>query len=122
MTCTDSFSKWPEAKAFQAKTAVNVADILYELLTRYGAAKIVISDQGREFVNQVNEELFRLTRTDHRIASPYHPQTNGLDERMNQTIKGSLVKYVNENQNDWDVHVPSVLFAYRTSIHDSTKY
>ena len=61
MTCTDSFSKWPKVKAFQAKTAVNVADFLYELLTRYGVAKIVISDQGREFVNQVNEELFRLT-------------------------------------------------------------
>jgi hypothetical protein len=122
MTCTDSFSKWPEAKPLKDKTAIGVADFLYELLTRYGVAEVIISDQGREFVNQINEELFRLTGTDHRISSAYHPQTNGLDERMNQTIKTSLVKYVNENQTDWDVHVSSVLFAYRTSVHDSTKY
>ena len=122
MTCTDSFSKWPEAKPLKDKTAIGVADFLYELLTRYGVAEVIISDQGREFVNQINEELFRLTGTDHRISSAYHPQTNGLDERMNQTNKTSLVKYVNENQIDWDVHVSSVLFAYRTRVHDSTKY
>ena len=29
----------------------------------------------------------------------------GLDERMNQTLKGALVKFVNENQDDWDMHV-----------------
>ncbi|CAB4007441.1 retrotransposable element [Paramuricea clavata] len=87
MTCTDSFSKWPEAKPLKDKTAIGVADFLYELLTRYGVAEVIISDQGREFVNQINEELFRLTGTDHRISSAYHPQTNGLDEHMNQTIK-----------------------------------
>ena len=81
-----------------------------------------MSDQGREFVNKVNQELFKLCGTDHRISSAYHPQTNGLDERMNQTLTGALVKFVNENQDDWDVHIKSVLFAYRTSKNDSTKF
>ena len=30
--------------------------------------------------------------------------------------------FVNENQNDWDVHIKSILFAYRTSKNDSTKF
>lgn len=47
---------------------------------------------------------------------------NGLDERMNQTLTTALVKFVNENQDDWDVHIKSVLFAYRTSKNDSTKF
>lgn len=81
-----------------------------------------MTDQGREFVNKVNVELFQLTGTDHRISSVYHPQTNSLDERMNQTLKGALVKSVNENQDDWDVHLKSVLFAYRTSKYHSTKF
>ena len=81
-----------------------------------------MSDQGREFVNRVNEELFNLCGTDHRISSAYHPQSNGLDERMNQTLTRALVKFVNENQNDWDVHIKSILFAYRTSKNDSTKF
>jgi hypothetical protein len=99
-----------------------VAEFLYDLVTRYGVAEIVMSDQGREFVNQVNQKLFKLCGTDHRISSAYHPQTNGLDERMNQTLKGALVKFVNENQDDWDVHIKSILFAYRTSRNDSTKF
>jgi len=81
-----------------------------------------MSDQGREFVNKVNQELFKLCGTDHRISSAYHSQTNGLDERMNQTLTTALVKFVNENQDDWDVHIKSVLFAYRTSKNDSTKF
>ena len=81
-----------------------------------------ISDQGREFVNSLNEKLFLLTGTEHRIASAYHPQTNGLDERLNQTVTKSLVKYINADQNDWDENLESVLFSYRTSFHSTTKY
>ena len=99
-----------------------MAEFLYDLLTRYGVAEIIMLDQGREFVNKVNQALFEMCGTDHRISSAYHPQTNGLDERMNQTLKGAIVKFVNENQDDWDIHVKSVLFAYRTSKHASTKY
>ena len=81
----------------------------------------MISDQGREFVNKVNRCLFKMTNTEHRISSAYHPQTNGLVERFNQTLKRSLVKLVNDNQNDWDELLDGVLFAYRTSIQKSTQ-
>ena len=60
--------------------------------------------------------------TDHRISSAYHPQSNGLDERMNQTLMRAMVKFVNDNHDDWDVHLKSILFTYRTSKNDSTKF
>ena len=81
----------------------------------------MISDQGREFVNKVNRCLFKMTNTEHRISSAYHPQTNGLVERFNRTLQRSLVKLVNDNQNDWDELLDGVLFAYRTSIQKSTQ-
>lgn len=81
----------------------------------------MISDQGREFVNKVNRCLFKMTNTEHRISSAYHPQTNGLVERFNQTLQRSLVKLVNDYQNDWDELLDGVLFAYRTSIQKSTQ-
>ena len=55
-----------------------------------------------------------MTKTEHRISSAYHPQTNGLVERFNQTLQRSLVKVVNENQTDWDEKLDGVQFAYRT--------
>ena len=88
---------------------------------RYGCTEVLISDQGREFVNKVNQKLFELTKTEHCISSVYHPQTNGLVERFNQTLQRSLVKFVNTNQTNWDEKLDGVLFAYRTAPQKSTK-
>ena len=82
----------------------------------------VQSDQGREFINSLNDKLFKLTGVQHIISAAYHPQTNGLDERFNQTLQRALFKMVNKNKNQWDKFLDSVLFAYRTSRQASTKY
>ena len=88
---------------------------------RFGCCEVIISDQGREFVNKLEEELLRLTGTDHRVTSAYHPQTNGLTERFNQTLQAALVKVINDTQDDWDEHLPAILFAYRTSLQKATQ-
>ena len=82
----------------------------------------IISDQGREFVNKINQSLFQLTNTKHKVTSAYHPQSNGLVERFNQTLQRTLLKQVNLGQNNWDVHLDGALFAYRTSVQKSTKF
>lgn len=61
ITMCDYFTKWPEARAVPDKTARTVADFLYWTMTRNGCAEIQISDQGREFVNQVSRELHLRT-------------------------------------------------------------
>ena len=61
-----------------------------------------------------------LTGFKNKITSAYHPQSNGLDERFNQTLKAQLQKLVNEHQDDWDELLDNILSAYR-SRHDSTK-
>jgi len=62
-----------------------------------------------------------MTKTEHRISSAYHPQTNGLVERFNQTLQRSLVKLVNNNQTNWDEKLDGVLFAYWTAQQKSTQ-
>ena len=51
ITATDYFSKWQEAAPLSDKTAVGVADFLFSIFCRHGWPEIVLSDQGREFVN-----------------------------------------------------------------------
>src|SRR6185436_5802736 len=58
----------------------------------------------------------------HKLAAPYHLQTNGLTERFNKTLCRSLRNCVNSATEDWDDLIPSVLFAYRTLKHSTTKY
>ena len=64
----------------------------------------------------------KLSGTDHRFTSAYHPQSNGLCEQLNQTLQNILLKRVNDNQDDWDELLPAVLFAIRTSKQKSTQY
>lgn len=121
VAATDHFSKWSEAAAIADKSAKSVADFLYCIICRLGCMDTVISDQGREFVNEVVDTLMERFQTDHRITSAYHPQSNGQRERDNRTLKTALCKLVNEQGDDWDLYIPGVLFAYHTTIHSSTK-
>lgn len=65
--------------------------------------------------------LFKLAYLFKIYQFDYFMQTNGLDERFNQTLQNSLRKHINEKQDDWDQVLDAILFAYRTSQHSSTK-
>ena len=73
------------------------------------------------FVNAVSRYLFEKTGVDHRISSAYHPQTNGLNERTNQTLVKSLIK-LSFSTTDWDLIIEVALYAYRISKQDSSGY
>ena len=83
------------------KSAPTVAAFLYEVMWRHGCFKIQINDQGKEFVNEVSNKLLEMTGTEQRVTSAYHPQSNGLCERQNRTIKDSLVKILEEIPKVW---------------------
>jgi len=67
------------------------------------------------------DELCEKFEIKHKLSSPYHPQTNGLVERFNRTLCESLAK-VSEKENQWDEHIKSVLFGYRTTKQRTTKH
>lgn len=114
-------TKWVDAEAIPQKTAENVLRVLSRFVANHGIPNVLITDQGREFCNQLNDRFCEQFQIDHRVASPYHPQTGGHTERYNRTLCGMLAKYVNDEQSDWDEKINSMLFAYRTSVHSSTK-
>ena len=77
--------------------------------------------QGTEFVNQVNNKLCEMMKTTKRIATAYHPMTNGFDERWNQTLQTAIRKVIDpDNQDDWNEHLDHIMSAYRTTRHEST--
>ena len=41
---------------------------------RFGLPRVITTDQGSEFNNELNSELSQLLGIDHRLATPYHPQ------------------------------------------------
>ena len=121
VTAVDYFSKWPEAQGIPDKCAISVARFLWNLQCRYGPSDINITDQGREFCSQLNERFYELSGVEHKISSAYHPQTNGLVERQNQTTQTILRKTVT-SMKDWHNALDSLLFACRVTRHSSTKF
>ena len=122
LTVTDLWSKYVEAFSIPEKSAFVVFKCLTTMFYRFGPPKKILSDQGREFVNGLNEFLFSTFNIRHLITSAYHPQTNGQDERTNQIIKRALSKVANETQDNWDTLLEPVLFGLRTCVQSSTKF
>jgi len=102
-------------------TAENVIEFIYKrIICTHGCPKIILSDRGTHFRNKLVDGLCEKFKIKHKLSSPYHPQTNGLVERFNRTLCESLAK-VSEKEDEWDEHIESVLFAYRTTKHNTTK-
>ncbi len=83
----DYFSRWPEARSLKAANADTVATFLYEeIICRFGAPRILQSDRGTHFVNEIIQRLTKRFRIKHSLSLPYYPQSNGLVERFNKTL------------------------------------
>ena len=54
-------------------------------------------------------------------TTTYHPQTDGLVERVNRTLTDMLAKTVDAGGQNWDQKLPYALFAYIASMQESTK-
>ena len=120
ITAMDYFSKNMEMRALKAKTAKNVAIFLYEeVICRWGSPDVIITDQGREFCNTINEELMKRACCKHRITSAYHPQSNGLVERQNRSTTQFLLKNM-DCQDDWVQMIPRMMASHRHTVHSTT--
>ena len=79
-------------------------------------------DQGTNFTSQLLQRLYELLGVKAIKTSPHHPQTDGLVECFNQTLKSMLKRVLAEESHSWDLMVPYVLFTYREGPQESTGF
>uniref|UniRef100_A0A8C4SI54 Integrase catalytic domain-containing protein n=1 Tax=Erpetoichthys calabaricus TaxID=27687 RepID=A0A8C4SI54_ERPCA len=118
----DYATRYPEAVPLRSATSKNITRELVRLFARVGIPKEVLTDQGTPFTSDTFREVAKLLKIKHLRTSVYHPQTDGLVERFNQTLKQMLRKVVSADGRNWDELLPFVLFAYREVPQASTGF
>lgn len=123
LVVTDYFTKWVEAYPLPDQLASTTADALVtEFFARWGVPRLIHTDQGPNFQSDLFKEMcqrFEITQT---RTCPYWPRSDGQTERANRTLQQMLKAYVDVTRTDWDDHIPYLLMAYRSSVHDSTGF
>ncbi|KAM2668260.1 hypothetical protein EV2_019869 [Malus domestica] len=77
--------------------------------------RVIISDGGSNFCNRTIQALLRKYNVNHKVSTPYHPQTNGQAEVSNREIKKILEKTVGPTRKDWSLRLEDALWAYHTA-------
>ena len=113
VVATEYLIKWAEAKAVKTDTAAHAATFMYKnIISRFRCPNILVSDRGTHFLNDLIWEMTDRFQIDHRKTTPYHPQTNGQTERVNETLVSILRKTVIDSKWDWDVKLTATLWVY----------
>ncbi|KAK8759172.1 hypothetical protein V5799_003195 [Amblyomma americanum] len=109
---TDYLTRYAEAKALPNGTAAEVAKFFVEcILIRHGSPDVLITERGTAFTAELTQAILCYSQTSHRRTTAYHPQTNGLTERLNKTIADMLAMYVDAEHKTSNVNLPYVVFA-----------
>ncbi|KAI2667015.1 Retrovirus-related Pol polyprotein from transposon 17.6 [Labeo rohita] len=122
LVIVDYATRFPEAMPLRKATAKNIAKELFLLCTRVGIPAEILTDQGTPFMSRLMADLCRLLRVKQIRTTVFHPQTDGLVERFNQTLKQMLKRVAAEDRRDWDLMIPYVLFGVREIPQASTGF
>lgn len=119
LTCVDRFTRWPEAIPLADMEAYTVAEaFLSTWIASFGVPLRVTPDQGRQFESELFKELCKMLGSQHLRTTSYHPQSNGMVERLHRQLKTSIRCHENDN---WVAMLPIVLLGIRTAIKDDLK-
>ncbi|XP_025647636.1 uncharacterized protein [Arachis hypogaea] len=83
------------------------------IICRFGSPREIVSDQGLHFCNKRIERLMKKYGIIHKVATAYHPQTNGQAEVSNLEIKRILERIVKPNRKDYSAKLTNALWAYQ---------
>ena len=112
----DHFSKYVVAYVVKDQTARTAAETLrIGYFGLFGTPAYLVSDQGKAFTGHVITHLCELYGVQKLRTLPYHAQTNGQVERMNQTIIRMIWKLEEDRKACWSEHLPELLMTYNAT-------
>lgn len=116
LTCIDRATKWVEAVPMKNITALTVATSLVNgWISRFGVPLEVYTDRGSQFEAELFKELSSVIGFHRLRTTSYHPQGNGMIERVHRTLKASIMA----RKQNWMNALPMVLLGMRALTNDA---
>jgi hypothetical protein len=113
---TKYFTRWDEATIVNDFNVDIASHFLFEhVIRRFGCHRILMSDQGTHFINSIVQAMSEEFEIYHEKSTPYHSQDKEIVEAFNKILENVFTKICNVNRDDWDLKIPTILCAYRTT-------
>ena len=119
LTIVDRYTRWAEAIPLPTIDADVVANnLLLHWIARFGVPRTITSDRGSQFTSALWNQMSH-TLGIHLITTPaYHPQSNGLVERMHRQLKAALTARLEQAGQEWVEQLPWILLAIRNTVKE----
>ena len=115
LTIIDRYTRWPEAIPLpDASTKTCVKALLRHWISRFGLPEDITSDRGPQFTSSLWSELGSTLGIHMHKTTAYHPQANGMVERLHRQLKCALKARTNTDS-CWMDHLPMVLLGLRVA-------
>ena len=117
LTIVDRFSRWPVAIPLSDIHAETVIDALaHHWIATYGVPEIVTTDRGSQFTSALWTQLLKTWGIKHICTTAYHPESNGMVERLHRRLKESLIALGDGDRLGWFWKLPMTMLAIRTTV------
>ena len=111
----DSTTAWPEIIRVNNRSALTCKKVLQQIFSRLGVPNTLVSDNAAEFWDKNLKNWLLKIGCKTVKTPPYHPESNGLAERMVRTIKEALRN--SGISNDFDSFLQRLLLNNRVKLY-----
>ncbi|XP_074355152.1 uncharacterized protein LOC141693863 [Apium graveolens] len=115
----DYMTKWVEAKVMRTINQQDYIKFMENILMRFGIPRILVSDNGPQFIGSEFESYLQERGIKHKKSSVAYPQGNGQVEVTNIILLRGIEKRLKESKSKWPEELLSVLWSPRTSTRES---
>ncbi|KAG1040601.1 hypothetical protein G6F43_012260 [Rhizopus delemar] len=125
LTGVDYLTRWPMAMAVPDITERTTIKFYYQaIIAQFGVPNYILTDRGSSFVSRYTKAVLSQVGCRSVSTTAFRPQTNGLCERLNQTLCRTIAKIARDKneRHEWDKYLSQALLVIRTLVNSSTGF